>query len=289
MKDGIHMASSRIFLRVLAALASFGLAGTAAAETVTGQPVPWQMGLQAAASPVMADINSFHNLLLVIITVIVIFVLGLMIYVMVKFNRKANPTPSTFTHNTVLEVLWTVVPVLILVVIAVPSFKLLYNEGVVPEHDMTIKATGYSWSWGYAYLDDDDETDFEFDSYMLDEEDLGPGQPRLLATDTEIVVPVGKVVRLLLTSADVIHAWAVPALGVKRDAVPGRLNEAWFQVDRPGTYYGQCSELCGTKHSFMPIQVKAVSEAEYEAWLQTAREEYARSEGDDAVRVAAAR
>ena len=283
------MASSRIFLRVLAALASFGFAGTAAAETVTGQPVPWQMGLQAAASPVMADINSFHNLLLVIITVIVIFVLGLMIYVMVKFNRKANPTPSTFTHNTMLEVAWTVVPVLILVVIAVPSFKLLYNEGVVPEHDMTIKATGYSWSWGYAYLDENDETDFEFDSYIVDEKDLGPGQPRLLTTDTEIVVPVGKVVRLLLTSADVIHAWAVPALGVKRDAVPGRLNEAWFQVDRPGTYYGQCSELCGTNHAFMPIQLKAVSEADYEAWLQTARDEYARSEGDDVVRVATAR
>ncbi len=283
------MVSSKIYLWVLAALASFGLAGTAAAETVTGQPVPWQMGFQAAASPVMEGINDFHNLLLVIITVIVIFVLGLMIYVMVKFNRKANPTPSTFTHNTMLEVAWTVVPVLILVVIAVPSFKLLYLEGVVPEHDMTIKTTGYSWNWGYAYLDENDETDFEFDSYMVYDEDLGPGQPRLLATDTEIVVPVGKVVRLLLTSADVIHAWAVPALGVKRDAVPGRLNEAWFQIDRPGTYYGQCSELCGTNHAFMPIQVKAVSEADYEAWLQTAREEYARSEGDDVVRVADAR
>ncbi|MDP6954075.1 MAG: cytochrome c oxidase subunit II [Alphaproteobacteria bacterium] len=283
------MASSRIFLRVLAALASLGFAGTAAAETATGQPVPWQMGLQAAASPVMEEINDFHNLLLVIITVIAIFVLGLMIYVMVKFNRKANPTPSTFTHNTVLEVVWTVIPVLILVVIAVPSFKLLYNEGVVPEHDMTIKVTGYSWFWGYEYLDENDETDFLFDAFMIDEENLGPGQPRLLATDNEIVVPVGKVVRVLLTSADVIHAWAVPALGVKRDAVPGRLNDAWFQVDRPGTYYGQCSELCGTNHAFMPIQVKAVSEADYEAWLQTARDEFARSEGDDMVRVADAR
>ena len=283
------MISSKMFLRVLAAHASFGLAGTAAAETITGQPVPWQMGLQAAASPVMVEINAFHNLLLVVITVIAVFVTGLMIYAMVRFNRKNNPTPSTFTHNTMLEVIWTVIPVLILAFIAVPSFKVLYAEGVVPEHEMTIKATGYSWFWEYEYYNSDDETDFSFSATMVDEADLGPGQPRLLATDNEVVVPVGKVVRLLLTSGDVIHAWAVPSFGVKRDAVPGRLNEAWFRVDQPGTYYGQCSELCGMNHAFMPIQVKAVSEADYEAWLQTAREAHANNGGDEAIRVAVTR
>ncbi len=275
------MAVTKLLARFIAALTTLvGFANLAAAEPIAGQPVPWQMGFQPAASPVMEQINDFHNLLLVIITVIAVFVLALMIYVMIKFNRKANPTPSTATHNTVLEVLWTVIPVLILVVIAVPSFKLLYLEGVTPEADMTIKAVGYSWNWEYEYPDEG----FMFSSYMVAEEDLEPGQPRLLATDTPLVVPVNKVVRVLITSNDVLHSWAVPSLGVKTDAVPGRLNETWFLANQTGTFYGQCSELCGTNHSFMPIEVRVVTEPEYDQWLVTAREEYARI--DDSVRVA---
>lgn len=281
------MALKRFLARSSAVMAMvaglLGLVGTASAEPVTGQPVPWQMGLQPAASPVMAQMIDFHNLLLVIITVIVVFVLGLMIYVMVKFNRTANPTPSNFTHNTVLEVMWTVIPVVILVVIAIPSFKLLYVQNITPEADLTIKATGYTWNWEYQYPDNG----FEFAAYMVADEDIEPGQVRLLSTDAPVVVPVGKVVRVLITANDVIHSWAVPALGVKTDAVPGRLNETWFSADAPGTYYGQCSELCGANHSFMPIEVKVVSDAEYQAWLEMAREEYTSIDDDeDTLRLA---
>jgi len=281
------MAVKRLFLRWLVAAAALlgGFAAAEAAEPIAGQPVPWQMGFQPAASPIMEQITEFHNLLLVVITVIALFVLGLMIYVMVKFNRKANPTPATFTHNTLLEVLWTVIPVLILLVIVVPSFKLLYAEGTIPEADITVKAIGNAWYWEYEYPDEG----FGFTALMVDEADLEPGQPRLLTSDTPVVVPAGKVVRVLITANDVLHSWAVPALGVKTDAVPGRLNETWFMANQPGTYYGQCSELCGARHAFMPIEIKAVTEAEYEEWLVTAREEYARIDGaDDAVRVAAA-
>jgi cytochrome c oxidase subunit 2 len=283
------MALNKFLARMIAVVATLagllGFAGTATAQQATGQPVPWQMGLQPAASPIMAQMNDFHNLLLWIITVIAVFVLILMIYVMVKFNRKANPTPSSFTHNTMLEVLWTVIPVAILIVIAVPSMKLLYAQNTSPEADLTIKAIGNSWYWDYEYPDDG----FEFTALMVDEADLEPGQPRLLATDTPVVVPVGKVVRVLITANDVIHSWAVPALGVKTDAVPGRLNETWFLANEPGTYYGQCSELCGQNHAFMPIEVKAVSEADYQAWLEMAREEYTRiddNEGESDVQVA---
>ena len=281
------MALNRVFARSVAVATTLGgllgLAGAVNAEPVTGQPVPWQMGFQPAAAAIMAQMTSFHNLLLVIIAVIVIFVSGLMIYVMVKFNRKANPTPSTFTHNTVIEVLWTVVPVVILVVIAIPSFKLLYDQNTIPEADLTIKAIGNTWFWDYEYPNEG----FVFSAYMVAEEDLKPGQPRLLATDTPVVVPVSKVVRVLITANDVIHAWAVPSLGVKVDAVPGRLNETWFLADAPGTYYGQCSELCGANHAFMPIEVKAVSAADYQVWLEMARQEYTRIDGDaDSVRLA---
>ena len=272
------MACSRFFLRVLiGALAVLGFAGIAAAAPATGQPVPWQMGFQPAATPVMEAINDFHNLVMVIITLITLFVLGLLVYVMVKFNAKAHPVPTKTTHNTLVEVLWTVLPVMILVIISIPSFKLLYFAVVVPEADITVKATGQSWQWEYAYPDEG----FYFGSYPLYEEDLGPGQPRLLATDAPLVVPAGKVVKVLVTSDDVIHAFAVPAFGVKIDAVPGRLNETWFQVDEPGTYYGQCSELCGDGHSFMPIEVKVLTPEDYEQWLTTAREEYARIDGGD--------
>jgi len=265
------MAVTKFLARFIAAMTTLvGFANLAMAEPVAGQPVPWQMGFQKAATPVMVEMNEFHNLVLVITTVITVFVLGLLIYVMVKFNAKANPTPSRTTHNTVVEVLWTVVPVIILVVIAVPSFKLLYHAVEVPEADMTVKAIGQSWQWEYEYP----EEGFEFVAYMLQEDELAEGQPRLLATDNALVVPAGKIIRVQVTSDDVIHAWAVPSFGVKVDAMPGRLNEVWFKVDEPGTYYGQCSELCGANHSFMPIEVRVVNEAEYQAWLVTAREEY---------------
>ena len=223
----------------------------------TGQPHPWQLGLQAAASPVMADIIWFHDFLLYLITAITLFVLALLVIVMVKFNAKSNPVPSRTTHNTMIEVVWTVVPVLILVAIAVPSFRLLFTQLKVPTADVTIKATGKQWFWSYQYPD----AKFEFDSLMVQTKDLKPGQPRLLAVDNEMVVPVNKVVHVLTVGADVIHSFAVPAFGIKIDAIPGRVNETWFKAERVGTYYGQCSQLCGKDHAFMPIAVRVVSDA----------------------------
>ena len=244
------------------------------ANPQTGQPAEWQLGFQRAVTPVMEAINTLHNYVLILITLISLFVLALLIFVAVRFNAKSNPNPSQVTHNTVIEVLWTVVPILILVVMAIPSFKLLYLQDTFPEHvDLNIKATAYQWFWTYEYPDEG----FEFDAFKLEAEEAEEvGEPYLLAVDTKVVVPVGKVVRVQVTSADVIHAWAVPALGVKMDAYPGRLNELWFQVNEPGVYYGQCSELCGQGHAFMPIAVEAMLEAEYEVWLNEAREEYAR-------------
>ncbi len=255
----------------LAALgASFGLHGAASAAA----PTPWQIGFQPAATPIMREITEFHNLLLVIITLITLFVLGLLIYVIWRFSEKRNPTPSKTTHNTLIEIAWTVVPVLILIFIAVPSFALLYNSDVIPKADLTIKATGHQWYWEYAYPD---HGGFSFDSNMVEDDELKPGQKRLLEVDNRIVVPVGKTVRLIVTSAPdgVIHAWAVPAFGVKIDTVPGRLNETWFRAEREGSYYGQCSELCGVRHGFMPIQVDVVSERAFQAWLAEARREFA--------------
>ena len=244
------------------------------ANPQTGQPAEWQLGFQRAVTPVMEAINTLHNYVLILITLISLFVLALLIFVAVRFNAKSNPNPSQVTHNTVIEVLWTAVPILILVVMAIPSFKLLYLQDTFPEHvDLNIKATAYQWFWTYEYPDEG----FEFDAFKLEAEEAEEvGEPYLLAVDTKVVVPVGKVVRVQVTSADVIHAWAVPALGVKMDAYPGRLNELWFQVNEPGVYYGQCSELCGQGHAFMPIAVEAMLEAEYEVWLNEAREEYAR-------------
>jgi cytochrome c oxidase subunit 2 len=252
------------------------------ANPQTGQPAEWQLGFQRAVSPVMASINTLHNYVLILITLITLFVLALLIYVMVRFNAKSNPNPSQVTHNTVIEVLWTAVPILILVIMAIPSFKLLYLQDTVPEHvDLNIKATAYQWFWTYEYPDEG----FEFDAFKLEAEEAEEvGEPYLLAVDTKVVVPVGKVVRVQVTAADVIHSWAVPALGVKMDAYPGRLNELWFQIDEPGVYYGQCSELCGQGHAFMPIAVEAMTDADYGVWLSDAREEYARI-GED-IRVA---
>jgi cytochrome c oxidase subunit 2 len=248
------------------------------AALAAGQPEPWQLGLQQGVTPVMDNIIWFHNFLLWVITAITLFVLALLVVVVVKFNAKSNPVPSRTTHNTFIEVVWTVVPVLILVMVAVPSFRLLFFQLNTPPADVTVKATGKQWFWSYSYPD----AKFEFDSLMVQTKDLKPGQPRLLAVDNEIVVPVNKVVRVLTTGADVIHAFAIPAFGIKIDAIPGRVNETWFKAEREGMYYGQCSELCGKDHAFMPIAVRVVSDTEYTAWLDQAKKKYAST--DDSAR-----
>jgi len=232
------------------------------------QPAPWEIKLQPAVTPVMEFITEFHFGLLILIALIMVFVSALLLIVFVKFNAKANPNPSTKTHNTLLEVAWTVVPVVILVVIAVPSFRLLYFMDRAPDAEMTVKAVGHQWYWSYEYPD---HGNFTFDALMIPEEELKAEQPRLLATDNAVVVPVDTKVRLLTISEDVIHSWAIPAFGVKVDAVPGRTNESWFQVTREGTYYGQCSELCGVNHGFMPIQVEVVSKERFAAWVSERR------------------
>jgi len=258
-------------------VASVTILAGGAAMAASGHPEPWQLGLQGSATPVMDDIVWFHNFLLWIIVVITVFVLALLVIVVVKFNHRSNPVPSRTTHNTTIEVLWTVVPVLILVTIAVPSFRLLFYELKVPPADITVKATGKQWFWSYSYPD----SKFEFDSLMVQDKDLKQGQPRLLAVDNEMVVPVNKVVRVLVIGADVIHSFSVPSFGIKVDAIPGRVNETWFKAEREGMYYGQCSQLCGRDHAFMPIAVRVVSEKDYTAWLDQAKKKYAT---DDSVR-----
>ncbi len=239
------------------------------------QPKDWQLGFQIPASDGMRDIVNFHNnLLLPIIIAISVFVLFLMLYACVRFRASANPNPSKRTHNVTVEILWTLIPCLILIVMAVPSFKILYKQDTIPKADLTIKAIGYQWYWGYEYPDEN----IIFDSYMIEEKDLRADQPRLLAVDNEVVVPVNKVVKVLITANDVLHAWALPTFGVKRDAVPGRINETWFKAEKVGTYYGQCSELCGIKHAFMPITVKVVSEEDYQEWLSEARVKFVKEE-----------
>jgi len=246
-----------------------------ALEVCAQQPKEWQLGFQNPASDSMRDIVNFHNnLLLPIIIAISVFVLFLMLYACVRFRASANPNPSKRTHNVTVEILWTLIPCLILIVMAVPSFKILYKQDTIPKADLTIKAVGYQWYWGYEYPDEN----IIFDSYMIEEKDLRADQPRLLAVDNEVVVPVNKVVKVLITANDVLHAWALPAFGVKRDAVPGRINETWFKAEKEGTYYGQCSELCGIKHAFMPITVKVVSEEDYQEWLSEARVKFAKEE-----------
>ena len=236
------------------------------------QPKDWQLGFQPAVTPFMKDLTWMHNyILLPIIIAISVFVLFLMIYLFVNFRESKNPNPSNTTHNVTLEVLWTVIPCLILVVIAIPSFKLLYKEETIPKADVTVKAIGYQWYWGYEYPDEK----ISFESVMIEDKDLKPGQLRLLTTDTKVVVPVNKVVKILITSMDVNHAWAMPAFGVKRDAIPGRINETWFKAEKEGVYHGQCSELCGIKHAFMPIEVHVVSNEKYASWLVEAKEKYA--------------
>jgi cytochrome c oxidase subunit 2 len=243
------------------------LAGGDTALAAFGQAIPWQLGFQDSATPVMDEITSFHDFLLYVITAISAFVLILLITVIVRFNARANPTPSRVTHNTMLEVAWTVIPVVILAIIVVPSFRLLFHQLNTPPADITVKATGKQWFWTYAYPDNGK---FEFDSLMLQEKDRKGEQPRLLAVDNEMVVPVNKIVRVQVIGAEVIHSFAIPSFGVRIDAVPGRLNETWFKATREGTYYGQCSELCGKDHAFMPIAVRVVSEQAFSEWVDAA-------------------
>jgi len=261
------------------------LMGCEAALAGLGQPSPWQIGLQQSASPVMDNIIWFHDFLLYIIVGIAGFVLVLLVVVMVRFNARTNPIPSRTTHNTLIEIAWTLIPIVILMFIAVPSFKLLFLQLNVPPADLTVKATGKQWYWSYSYPDNGQ---FEFDSLMLKEGERREGQPRLLAVDNEMVVPVNKTVRVITTGSDVIHSFAVPSFGIKIDAVPGRINETWFTATREGVYYGQCSELCGKDHAFMPIAVRAVSEQAFSAWVEEAKKKYARDEVPPATTVAAA-
>ena len=261
------------------------LPGGGAALAGLGQPSPWQIGLQQSASPVMVDIVWFHDFLLYIITAITAFVLALLVIVIVRFNARANPVPSRTTHNTLIEIAWTIIPIVILMVIAVPSFKLLFFQLNIPAADLTVKATGKQWYWSYNYPDNGQ---IEFDSLMLKEGERKEGQPRLLAVDNEMVVPVNKTVRVITTGADVIHSFAVPSFGIKIDAVPGRINETWFKATREGVYYGQCSELCGKDHAYMPIAVHVVSEQAFTAWLEEAKKKYARDVVVPPTNVAAA-
>jgi len=275
----------RMVLRLAAVSAAMILTALAgdAAWAAMGQPSPWQMGLQHAATPVMESIIWFHDFLLYLITAIALFVLVLLVIVVVRFNAGANPVPTKTTHNTLLEVAWTLIPVIILTAIAVPSFKLLFLQQTIPPADLTVKAVGKQWYWSYGYPD----AKFEFDSIMLQDKDRKADQPRLLAVDNEMVVPVNKVVRVQVIGADVIHAFAVPSFGIKIDAVPGRLNETWFKATREGMYYGQCSELCGKDHAYMPIAVRVVNEKDYAAWLDQAKRKYAGNDSEQAITVAA--
>lgn len=240
-----------------------------------GAPVDWQLGLQEAASPTMEYIVSFHGMMIWIITGISLFVLALLAWVVIRYNEKTNKKPSIFSHNIFIEVVWTVIPVVILIIIAIPSFKLLYfADRAVGEPEMTLKVTGYQWYWGYEYPD---HGDINFLSYMIadDEIDEARGQKRLLSTDNVVVLPVDTNIQILGTAGDVLHAIAVPSLGIKMDAVPGRLNETWVRINEPGTYYGQCSELCGKNHAYMPIEIRAVSKKRFERWVKQAKVEYA--------------
>lgn len=263
------------FHRVKSAVLAVLLSAFGALPAAASQPTPWQIGMQPAATQVHEHIHGFAAFTFWIIIPITLFVLGLLVVVAVKFNAKANPVPSKTTHHTGLEVAWTVVPILILVALSIPSFRLLYEELVIPPADLTIKVTGYQWYWGYEYTDliSDKQKPVAFDAVMLeDSKRTDPvKQPRLLAVDNEVVVPIGKVVRLQLTGADVIHSWAMPSFGVKMDAEPGRLNETWFKAEQTGVFYGQCSELCGRDHAFMPIAVRVVTPEQWDAWSKTAR------------------
>jgi cytochrome c oxidase subunit 2 len=262
--------TSRIILAAVAGIV--GMTAVTAAHAAV--PQPWQMGLQPPAGSIAEMATDLHNLLLVIITAISLFVLALLIYVGVRFRASRSPKASKTSHNTVIEILWTVIPVLILVVIAVPSFRLLYYTDLTNETDMVIKVTGNQWYWNYSYPDEN----IAFDSYLIDEADLQPGQTRLLSVDNPLVVPEGTRIKLLVTGNDVMHSFFVPSLAVQIYAFIGRTNEAWIDVPvGRQTYYGQCNQICGTNHAYMPIEIKALPKAEYAAWLEKAKQEFAMS------------
>jgi cytochrome c oxidase subunit 2 len=256
------------FLGVPAAIAGLGLAGGANAQPVVGIPHQWQMAFPPSYTTVMDKVESLHNLLLVIITLISLFVLALLLYVVFRFHASRNPTPSMVTHNTVLEIAWTIVPILILVVIAIPSFRLLYYSDKAPDAAMTVKVTGHQWYWQYEYPD---QGNFSVDSRILAEADRvkqKPQVPRLLAVDNEMVIPVNTTIRIIGTGADVMHAWTVPGFGIKKTVIPGRLNEGWINVEHEGYYFGECSQICGNNHTYMPIAVRVVSKAEFDNWVE---------------------
>jgi cytochrome c oxidase subunit 2 len=264
--------------------AALAICASGAALAGTGQPSPWQMNMQTPVTQLARDALNFHNALVWLITAICVFVLALLVYIVFRFNEKANPVPSKTTHNTTIEVLWTVVPILILVAISIPSFRLLREQLVIPNADVVVKVTGHAWYWSYEYPAD--QGGFRFESNLV-EENLRPDQPKLLAVDNEMVVPVNKVVRVQVTAADVLHAFAMPSFGLKIDAVPGRLNETWFKAEREGVYYGQCSELCGARHAYMPIAVRVVSDAQYAAWIEESKKKFAATDAAPGVRLAA--
>jgi cytochrome c oxidase subunit II len=281
------------WLRLMALIGMATASSAALAADGYGQPAPWQIGLQGSASEIMDFITAMHTGLFWLITVISLFVLALLVWCVIKFNEKANPVPSKTTHNSAIEVAWTVIPVIILVIIAIPSFRLLRLQEEIPPADVTIKVTGVQWAWNVEYAKD--SGGFGFRVNMLSEAEIKaevakgkkPAEvPRLLAVDNEIVVPVNKVVRVQVTASDVMHAFAMPSLGIKRDAVPGRLNETWFKANREGVYYGQCSELCGTNHAFMPAAIRVVSAAKYAEWLEEAKKKFADGSESSPVRLA---
>ena len=248
------------------------LVGNAAAQGVVGMPREWEINFQPAYSPVMERMQDFNYLVHIVIGLIVILVFGLLAYIVLRYNARRNPVPSKTAHNTVLEVFWTVMPVLALLVIVIPSLKLLYYQDKAEPPDMTLKVVGHQWYWSYTYPD---HGEFSFDSIPIPAEELQPGQPRLLAVDNPVVVPVGATVQVLISSDDVIHNWAVPSLGLKKDATPGRVNDTWFRATTEGTFYGMCSELCGVNHYFMPIEVRAVSPEAFAAWVEEAKQKFA--------------
>lgn len=258
------------------AAAAIMLTGTLGSLPASAQqPEPWQMNFQDAHSSLMEQMVSFHDFLLFLIFAITLFVLGLMLYTVFRFSEKRNPTPSKTTHNTLIEVMWSVIPIFLLVVIGLFSLPLLFDSDDTVDADLTIKVIGRQWYWSYEYPD---HGDFTFDAFVIPDDEIKPGQLRLLSTDENLVLPIGKKIRVLVTSSDVLHAFAMPALGSKIDAVPGRTNELWFDIDEVGMYYGQCSELCGSGHAFMPIAIQAVTQAEFDAWVAQAREHYAEAE-----------
>lgn len=269
-----------------AALAAVLAGAFSACGAMAAEPRNWQLGLQEPASTTMERIDGFHDFVTIIATVIALFVMVLLLIVIFRFNERANPKPSKTTHNLLLEVMWTAVPVIILVVIAIPSFKLMYFADRVEDPDMTLKVIGHQWYWSYEYPD---HGNFTFDANILSDEEVAkdPSLKRNMDTDYRVVLPVGKKIQILMTADDVLHNWAIPAFGIKLDTVPGRLNETWVQINKPGVYYGFCSELCGVNHSYMPIVVEAVSPEDFDKWVKKAQKEFANTEeAPPAVRLA---